>query len=105
MYSAVRTTPQPSSVGRHVSRVAAWIRLEAELRSIAVDLLGSSDLDGLSPDCADWLAATTQAAVSDVCRAALDGLVEALDALLADMPPEVARRLDQARVRQDAGYS
>ena len=95
----------PSSVARHVSRVAAWARLEDELRSIAVDLLGPNELDELPAACADWVAATTEAAVSDVCEAALNRLVQALDSLLVGVPPDVASRLDEARVRHDAGFA
>jgi hypothetical protein len=74
------------------------------LRSIAIDLLGPNESDEFPEACADWVAATTEAAVSTVCDAALDGLVQALDALLGDVPPDVARRLDEARVRHDAGF-
>jgi hypothetical protein len=95
----------PSGVARHVLRVAAWARLEHELRSIAVDLLGPNESDDLPAAYADWVAATTQAAISGVCEAALDGLVQALDSLLIDVPPDVARRLDEARVRHDAGLT
>jgi hypothetical protein len=94
----------PSRIARHVSRVGASVRLEDELESIAMDLLGLNDSDGLSPDSADWVAAAARPAVSGVRDAALDGLVQALDSLLADAPPDVARRLDEARTRRDAGY-
>ena len=95
----------PSGIAREVSRVAAWARLEDELRSIAVDLLGPNGSDELPAPCADWVAATTRAAVADVCEAALNRLIEALDSLLIDVPPDVARRLDEARVRHDAGFA
>jgi hypothetical protein len=94
----------PPSIARHVSRVAAWVRLEDEMRSIAMDLLGPNGSDELPPACADWVEATTHAAVSGVCAAALDGLIQALDSFLVDVPPDVARRLDEARIRHDAGY-
>ncbi len=96
---------RPSGIARHVSRVAAWNRLEDELRSIAVDLLGPNETDELPEQCAEWVAATTQKAISGICDAALDGLVRALDSLLVDVPPDVARRLDEARIRHDAGYT
>jgi hypothetical protein len=95
----------PSGLARHVLRVAAWARLEHELRSIAIDLLGPNESDDLPAACADWVAATTQTAISGVCEAALDGLVQALDSLLIDVPPDVARRLEEARVRHDAGLT
>jgi hypothetical protein len=92
-------------IARHVARVAASARLSADLRAIAMDLLGVNDSDDLPPDCADWVAATTRAAVAGVSQAALDGLVEVLDSLLLDAPPDVARRLDEARIRHEAGYT
>ena len=38
----------PPSIARHVSRVAAWVRLEDEMRSIAMDLLGPNGSDELA---------------------------------------------------------
>lgn len=102
---ARRRDHAPSGIARHVSRVAAWARLEDELRSIAVDLLGPNESDELPAACADWVATTTRAAVMGVCESTLDGLVRALDSLLVDVPPDVARRLEQARIRHDAGFS
>ena len=95
----------PSGIARHVSRVAAWSRLEDELRSIAVDLLGLNETDELPEEDAEWVAVTTQNAISGICDTALDGLVRALDSLLVDVPPDVARRLGEARIRHDAGYN
>jgi hypothetical protein len=93
-----------SGLARHITSVGAWARLEDELRSIAVDLLGPSESDEFPAACADWVAATTKAAATKVCDSALDGLVRALDSLLVDVPPDVARRLDEARVRCEAGF-
>jgi hypothetical protein len=95
----------PSGIARHVSRVAAWSRLEDELRSIAVDLLGPNETDELPAGCAEWVAATTEKAISGVCDEALDGLVQALESLLVDVPLDIARQLDEARIRHDAGYN
>jgi hypothetical protein len=95
----------PSRVASRVSRVAAWARLEDELRSIAIDLLGPNESDEFHGACADWVAAASEAAASTVCDSALDALVQCLDSLLIDVPPDVARRLDQARVRHDAGFA
>jgi hypothetical protein len=75
------------------------------LRSIATDLLGPNASDELPGACADWVAATTEVAASSVCDVALEALVHALDSLLLDAPPDVARRLDEARVRHDAGFA
>jgi len=94
-----------SGIARHVSRVAAWARLEAELRSIATDLLGPNESDEFPEACADWVAATTEAAASRVCGSALDALVQLLDSMLVDVPPDVARRLDEARIRHNAGFA
>ena len=105
LVDAGRPDRPPSAIARHVSRVAAWSRLEAELRSIVVDLLGPNETDELPADCAEWVAATTQRAISGLCDEALDGLVHALESLLVDVPPDIARRLDDARIRHDAGYN
>lgn len=99
-----RALHSPYGIARHVARVAAWSRLEDALRSIAVDLLGPQALDELPTACAQWVAATTQQAVASVCDDALDRLVLALESRLVDAPPDVARRLDEARIRHDAGY-
>jgi hypothetical protein len=97
--------PSPSGVARHISRVKAWSRLADELRSIATDLLGPTESDEFPSACADWVATTTEMAVSRVCDEALDALVQSLESMLTDVPPEVARRLDEARVRHDAGFA
>jgi len=95
----------PSGLAQRVSRVAAWARLEDELRAIATDLLGPNESDEFPEACAVWLAATTQTAASRVCDSALGALVRALDSLLIDVPPDVARRLDEARIRHNAGFA
>ena len=97
---------RPSSgIASRLSRVAAWARLEDELRSIAVDLLGPNESDEFPQACVDWVAATTEVAASRVCDSALDALVQSLDSLLLAVPPDVARRLDEARARHDAGFA
>ena len=102
---AAQPDQAPSGIARQVSRVAAWARLEDELRSIAVDLLGPNESDEFPAACADWVAATSEAAASRVCDSALAALVESLDSLLIDVPPDVARRLDEARQRHNAGFA
>ena len=107
-HQAARTRPPaqpPSGIAQRVSRVGAWARLEDELRSIASDLLGPNESDEFPEACAAWVAATTEAAASNVCDSALDALIQFLDSLLIDVPPDVARRLDEARVRHDAGFA
>lgn len=91
-------------LARSATRIGARSRLDGELRSIAVDLLGPFESDELPAECAVWVHRTIEAAVSGVCDSSLAALVHALDALLDMAPPDVARRLDEARVRHDAGF-
>jgi hypothetical protein len=98
-----RAGPSPDLI-RSLARVGARSRLEGELRLIAIDVLGLSEPDELPPGCSGWVYRTADAAVSGVCEASLAALVHALDALLAEAPLEVARRLDEARARHDAGW-
>ena len=91
-------------VGADLERVRAWSRLDGTLRAIAADLLvGPAEREPLLADAVKWLDATTDAAVIAVCSASLGALVRTLDSLLADVPPDVARRLSEARARHDAG--
>ena len=94
----------PSRLSRQVTRIGARARLEGELRSIALDLLGPNEADEFPASCTDWVATTTDSAVSKVCDAALEALLEALDSLLTGIPPDVARQLDRANVRREAGF-
>jgi hypothetical protein len=89
---------------RQITSVRARSRLEGELRSIAVDLLGPNESDEFPTACADWAATTIDTAVSDVCDSALEALVQALDSLIAVVPPDVARHLDRARARHESGF-
>jgi hypothetical protein len=97
-----RRGSRPAVAGQ-VARVGAHWRLERELRSIAVDLLGAGDGNEFSAACAEWVATTTDAAVSRVTASALEALVGGLDSLLVDAPSEVLRQLDRARARCEAG--
>jgi hypothetical protein len=99
------TCPGPSPwLARSLARTRARSRLEAELRAIAVDLLGRCQPGELPTDCAEWLAATVEAAVAGVCERSLAGLAGTLDSSLDAAPHGVARRLRQAEVEHDAGY-
>ena len=93
-----------SGLARRVTRVGAKRRLEDELRSIAIDLLGPNESDEFSAACADWVATTTEAAVSRVSDAALEALVHRLDSLYVAVPPDVARHLERAKARHQAGF-
>jgi hypothetical protein len=95
--------PAPG-LARQVTRIGARARLEGELRSIAVDLLGPNEADEFPVSCSNWLATTTDTAVSRVCDSTLEALVQALESLLVSMPPDVARQLDRARVRRETGF-
>jgi hypothetical protein len=100
-----RRSKHPSpGLARSMARVGARSRLDRELRLIAVDLLGPYQSDELPAECAAWVDATTEAAVSSVRDVTLAALAHVLDALLTAAPPDVARRLDEARVRHDAGF-
>lgn len=98
-----RAGPSPW-LARGLTRTGARSRLEAELRGIAVDLLGRCQPGELPNDCADWVATTVEAAVTRVCDSSLTVLAEALDSHLDAAPPRVAQRLHEAEVRHDAGY-
>jgi hypothetical protein len=104
--SALSQTPaEPSPLlARSLARTGARSRLETELRGIAVDLLGRCQPGELTGDCAEWLATTVEAAVSRVCDSSLALLAETLDSRLDAAPPRIARRLEEAEVRHDAGY-
>jgi hypothetical protein len=104
--SALSQTPaEPSPfLARSLARTGARSRLETELRGIAVDLLGRCQRGELPGDCAEWLATTVEAAVSRVCDSSLALLAETLDSRLDAAPPRIARRLEEAEVRHDAGY-
>jgi hypothetical protein len=100
-----RHEPRTSGISRRIARVEANGRLERELRSIAIDLLGPNESDELSAACAEWVATTTDAAVSRVSDAALAALVSELDSLIVAVPPDVARQLDRAKARHEAGFA
>lgn len=91
-------------LARKVTRVGAKGRLEDQLRSIAIDLLGPNESDEFPAACADWVATTTEAAVAKVTDSALEALVRGLDSLLVAVPPDVARHLDRANARREAGF-
>jgi hypothetical protein len=91
-------------LAREVTRVGAQERLEGELRSIAIDLLGPNESDEFPAVCASWVATTTEALVSRVSDSALEALVRGLDSLLVTVPLDVARHLERAKARHEAGF-
>lgn len=99
-----RHGPFGHGVARRISRVEAKGRLEGELRSIAVDLLGPNESDEFPAACADWVATATEAAVTRVTDTALEALVHGLDSLMVAVPADIARQLDRAKARHEAGF-
>ena len=91
-------------LAREVARVGAQGRLEGELRSIAIDLLGPNEADEFPAACASWVATTIESVVSRVSDSVLEALVHGLDPLLVAVPPDVARHLERAKARHDAGF-
>ena len=91
-------------IARSLARTGARNRLETELRAIAIDLLGRCQPGELPDDCAERLTTTVDAAVARVRDSTLAALAETLDSRLVAAPRWVARRLDEAEVRHDAGY-
>ena len=96
--------PLSPALARSLMRIGARSRIEGELRAIAIDLLGPYGSDELPAECAAWVHTTIETAVSGVGDSSLASLANALDTLLATAPPDVARRLDEARIRHDAGF-
>jgi hypothetical protein len=84
-------------------RTGARGRLDAELRAIAVDLLGRCQPDELPGACAAWLEAAIDHAVTGLSDATLSALAEAVDSRLDAAPPGVVALIHEAEVRHDAG--
>jgi hypothetical protein len=101
---AVSDRSRSAVLRQRVGRVAAKPRLEAELRSIACDLLGANEADESSSACAEWVATTTDATISRVSDAALEALVRGLESVLVAAPPDIARHLERAKARAEAGF-
>jgi uncharacterized protein (DUF2249 family) len=92
-------------LARRVTAVAARARLERELRSIALDLLGPADPARLPAATRAWVDAATEEAIGAVRDLSLATLVERLDAVVATAPPDVMTRLDEAADRVAAGLA
>ncbi|HEY7024549.1 MAG TPA: hypothetical protein VH371_06295 [Candidatus Limnocylindrales bacterium] len=86
-------------------QLEARSRLASELRALALDLLGLYQPEDVPPDCAAWVRATVEAAVSDACDPAISALTRRLNAELRVAPPYFARRIDDARLRHEAGFA
>ncbi len=86
-------------------QVEARSRLDSELRAIALDLLGLYEGEELPPDCAAWVRATIEAAVSEVSDPAVAMIALRLRSALGGAPTDVARRIDAARLRHEIGFA
>lgn len=73
------------------------------MRSIAADLFGVCADEELPAKTSSWVRTATDSAVTDVCDVSVEMLVGAMDRLLSEAPPTVARRLDEAAIRHDLG--
>ncbi len=78
-------------------------RLAAELRSLALDLLGLNATDELPADCAALVRGSIERAVSRIAEPALTTLVHQLHADLDSLPQGMAHRIDETRRRHEAG--
>ena len=98
----------PGAVPRAITRsrqVEARSRLAFELRAIALDLLGLYEAEELPRECAAWLRTTIETAVSSISGPTVSALTSHLRSELAVAPVEVARRIDQAKRRHEAGFA
>jgi hypothetical protein len=78
-------------------------RLAAELRSLALDLLGLNATDELPAECAALVRGSIERAVSRIVEPALTTLVHQLHDDLDSLPQGMARRIDETRRRHEAG--
>lgn len=85
-------------------QLEARSRLDAELRAIALDLIGLFQADELPGEYAAWVRTTIEAAVSEVSDPTVSVLALRLRSALKDAPADVASRIDAARLRHEAGY-
>ena len=96
------TVPGAISLAREQE---ARSRLGAELRAIALDLIGLYDSEELPAHCAAWVRTTIEAAVAGIHDPAVAAIAGHLRAQLAVAPPDIARLIDQARRRHEAGFA
>lgn len=90
-------------LGRRATRVMAQSRLNSELRSIALDILGPCDADILPDKLAEWVEGAADAAASAVCERSMAALTHELEAAIARAPRGVVGQLNAAALRRDAG--
>ncbi len=103
--------PPPAGAGEHgapelittTRHREARQRLAAELRSLALDLLGLNATDELPAECAALVRGSIERAVSRIVEPALTTLVHQLHDDLDSLPQGMARRIDETRRRHEAG--
>jgi hypothetical protein len=100
--SRARTLPHAIALTKQVE---ARKPLASELRALALDMLGLYQPEDVPAECAAWVRTTVEAAVSDVCDPAIAALTRRLNAELRLAPSDVARRIDDARLRREAGFA
>ena len=92
-----------TGLDRRATAVMARARLRAELRSIALDILGLSEPADLPVEMAAYVQRATEVAASTACEGSIAALLDSIDATISDAPPAVVARLELAAVRRDAG--
>lgn len=95
--------PLPSRLARRASAIGARLRLEREIRAIALDLLGPSEAAGLSTAASAWVSASAESVVGAVRDGSLSALLAALEGQLAVAPPAILSELVEASGRGDMG--
>jgi hypothetical protein len=70
-----------------------------------LDLLGLYEAEELPRECAAWVHTTIETAVSSLCHPAVSALTRHLRSELAVAPPDIARRIDEAKRRHEAGFA
>lgn len=95
----------PVPVITRARQAEARNHLAAELRAIALDLLGLYEAEEMPRECATWVRTTVEAVVAEVCEPALASLTRSLTSELRQAPAEVARRIDRTRLRHEAGFA
>lgn len=88
---------------RRMARAMAHARLQAELRSIVLDLLAPCESDELPRDLGVWVADTAESVAAAVCDRTLATLTRSLDATVGSAPATVVQRLNIIAIRHDAG--
>jgi hypothetical protein len=96
--------PLPRAIP-HTRQMDARSRLRSELRGIALDLVGLYQVEEMPRECATWVRTTIEAAVAEVCDPTVAALTRRLSAELLVAPADVARRIDMARRRHEAGFA